>query len=658
MKHSAMMLLSSLLLANSALAADLRPVEGTLSVEVEDYAQHAIEKFRLHDNQGVVHDLQFNQTPRWLKPGQSVRVFGKAYGKQLQVSDSNVSLLQSTETTSSAQTVSSTITPISGNHTLLVAEVNFAINPIVRLTETEIQDLLFNQSAAFYSENSYGAMSLSGDTTSPVTVDVDVSVCNTDAVAAAADSELSARGFNLDNYDHIMYLIPTHPKCTWSGKANVVGKRSWIKRVQLSTINHELGHNLGLYHANKKDCGDVTTADSSQCTVSEYGDYLSAMSGTSTPKHFNAFHKEQLGWLSGDRIETVTSDTRVTLSPVEAEGNFPLLAKIPNGKDAAGNALYYYIEYRQATGFDSSLATEAGSMLDGIRLREGADNNAASSYLLDPTPNSTAYDWDDISLSPGQVFEQQGVRVEVVSSDASSVTFDVSLQGATAQCSRANSSLTLQSAVSELQQGQQGTVDLLLTNNDSSICGDASYSFSVQTDAGLYATLANNTVTLAPQSSTHVSLSLEAVQGNGSNGWQVSASRQATSQQLQSSGYVTLTSVTSNTAPLAIDDSFNDISTNTVLNVLANDSDLDGDNLFISGTTQGQYGKVTVNADNTLTYAPQKRFKGSDSFSYTISDGQLTAIAIVTISPSSSGGATDTTTSSSGKGGGGKGKNR
>lgn len=653
MKYSAMML-SSLLLTNTVLAADMRPFEGTLSLEVEDFPEHAIETFRLHGKQGGVHDLALASTPRWLKPGQSVRVFGHANGKQLQVSDSSVSLLQTNETTSSAQTVNSAITPISGNRSVLVAEVNFAINPIVKLTEAEIQDLLFNQSSAFYEENSYGTVSLSGDTTSPVTVDVDVSVCNTDAVALAADQELSARGFNLNNYDHVMYLIPTHPKCTWSGKANVAGKRSWIKRVQLSTINHELGHNLGLFHANKKDCGAVTTADSSQCTITEYGDYLSAMSGTNTPKHFNAFHKEQLGWLSGDRIKTVTADSRVTLSPVEAEGNFPLLLKIPNGQDSSGNELFYYVEYRQPSGFDSSLATEAAAMLNGVRLREGASNNAASSYLLDPTPNSSSYDWDDISLAPGQSFEQQGIRIDVVASDASSVTLDVVMQNSAAQCIRGTSSLTVQAAVSQLQQGQQGSVDLLLTNNDSSACPETTYSLTTQADAGLYANLANNSVTLAPQSNLHLTLSLEALQASGSNTWKVIGSNQTSSQQAVSSGSVLLTAATSNTAPLAVNDDFNDISASTVLNVLANDSDLDGDSLFISGTTQGLNGKVTVNANNTLTYVPSKRFKGSDSFSYTVSDGKLTAVATVTISPSTtSGGTTDTSTST-----GGKGKNR
>ncbi|MCL1075140.1 Ig-like domain-containing protein [Shewanella dokdonensis] len=651
MKYSAIMLLSSLFLSN-AFAADMRRFEGELSLNVEDYQQHAISHYQLQDSQGQHHDLWLSEAPKWLRPGQRIRVFGKAIGKQLQVTDNNISLLQSTETLTSTQTVSASSAMVAGEHSVLVAEVNFAINPIVKFTQAEIQELLFNQSAAFYAESSYGAMTLSGDVASAVTVDVDVSVCNTDALAQAADSELNARGYNLEGYDHIMYLMPTHPKCTWSGKANVVGKRSWIKRVQLSTINHELGHNLGLYHANKKDCGDLTTKDSSECTIYEYGDYLSAMSGTNTAKHFNAFHKEQLGWLSGNRVVTVQSDTRVTLSPAEFDGNFPLLLKIPNGQDSAGNARFYYIEYRQAVGFDAALASDAPGMLDGIRLREGVTNNPASSYLLDPTPNSSDYDWDDISLSPGQVYEQQGVRLEVVASDAASVTLDVSMPSASAQCVRASSTLTAQNSVAQLQQGQQASIDLLLVNNDSNGCSDAVYSLSVQHDDGLYTSLSSTNITLAPESSTHLTLAVTAIQDSGSNAWQVDGTRQASSQTLVAGGNIMLSQAISNTAPQALDDSFSNITGATVLNVMANDSDADGDVLQVSGTTQGQYGKVVVNPDNTLTYTPSKRFKGSDHFSYSITDGEFTSSATVTISNSASSSGSGTTVK-----GGGKGKN-
>ncbi|MBO6784328.1 MAG: tandem-95 repeat protein, partial [Alphaproteobacteria bacterium] len=55
--------------------------------------------------------------------------------------------------------------------------------------------------------------------------------------------------------------------------------------------------------------------------------------------------------------------------------------------------------------------------------------------------------------------------------------------------------------------------------------------------------------------------------------------------------------------------------------VLANDSDVDGDTLSITGTTDPANGSVTVNPDGTITYTPDIGFDGDDSFTYTITDG-------------------------------------
>ncbi len=55
--------------------------------------------------------------------------------------------------------------------------------------------------------------------------------------------------------------------------------------------------------------------------------------------------------------------------------------------------------------------------------------------------------------------------------------------------------------------------------------------------------------------------------------------------------------------------------------VLANDSDPDGDPITLLSATQGQHGKVVVNAKGTVTYTPAAGFTGTDSFSYTIGDG-------------------------------------
>ncbi len=66
--------------------------------------------------------------------------------------------------------------------------------------------------------------------------------------------------------------------------------------------------------------------------------------------------------------------------------------------------------------------------------------------------------------------------------------------------------------------------------------------------------------------------------------------------------------------------------------VLANDSDVDGDVLSVSAFTQGAHGSVVKEISGNLLYTPDSNYFGSDSFSYTASDGKgLTATASVNV---------------------------
>ncbi len=89
-----------------------------------------------------------------------------------------------------------------------------------------------------------------------------------------------------------------------------------------------------------------------------------------------------------------------------------------------------------------------------------------------------------------------------------------------------------------------------------------------------------------------------------------------------------------NMPPDAVDDSATTHQVTPVtIDVLANDSDPDGDPLTVDGFTDPANGLVTDNGDGTLTYEPDSNYwEAVDSFTYTISDGQGgTAIATVTI---------------------------
>ena len=75
------------------------------------------------------------------------------------------------------------------------------------------------------------------------------------------------------------------------------------------------------------------------------------------------------------------------------------------------------------------------------------------------------------------------------------------------------------------------------------------------------------------------------------------------------------------------------------LNVLGNDSDIDGDTLTVTTLSPaGAHGTVSCLAGGLCTYTPEADYKGPDSFQYPISDGEggsATATVSVTVTPES-----------------------
>jgi hypothetical protein len=78
-----------------------------------------------------------------------------------------------------------------------------------------------------------------------------------------------------------------------------------------------------------------------------------------------------------------------------------------------------------------------------------------------------------------------------------------------------------------------------------------------------------------------------------------------------------------NRPPNAVDDAAATTSSTPVtINVLANDTDPDGDTLTVTSVSDPPNGTAVRNADNTVTYTSDNNFTGNDAFTYTISDGR------------------------------------
>ncbi|MCI0393414.1 MAG: tandem-95 repeat protein [Chloroflexi bacterium] len=166
------------------------------------------------------------------------------------------------------------------------------------------------------------------------------------------------------------------------------------------------------------------------------------------------------------------------------------------------------------------------------------------------------------------------------------------------------------------------TVDVLA--NDSDVDGDPLVVSNVTAAAnGTVIINPNDTITYIPATNFHGSDSFVYTIQDGNGG--------------ADTAVVSITVNPVNDAPVAVDDN---ATTNedlpVTVAVLANDSDVDGDTLTVASVTQPAHGAVVINPDNTLTYTPAANFNGSDSFNYTVSDGNGgldTATVTVSISP-------------------------
>lgn len=87
-------------------------------------------------------------------------------------------------------------------------------------------------------------------------------------------------------------------------------------------------------------------------------------------------------------------------------------------------------------------------------------------------------------------------------------------------------------------------------------------------------------------------------------------------------GTVTVGVTPVNDAPVAANDALSAAEdTAAAIVVQANDADVDGDTLSVTAVTQAAHGVVSIGAGGIVVYTPAANFNGTDSFTYTVTDG-------------------------------------
>jgi NPCBM-associated, NEW3 domain of alpha-galactosidase len=389
------------------------------------------------------------------------------------------------------------------------------------------------------------------------------------------------------------------------------------------------------------DCGTQVLCSSG--TLSEYGDGFDSMgASTYSAPHFNAFQKERLGWLNSGvqpPITTVTSSGTYQLSPYEVQDGSPKALKI---LQSGSSSSYYYLEFRQAQGFDAFLSNYT-DVMSGLVLHFASSSNANSSDLLDLTPTSPAT-FSHPALVLGQSYTDTTLGATITPTAVSSTGATVQVSLAAAVCTSANPTVSLSPLQSAyVTSGTPVNFTLTVKDNDSSACAPATFSLAGAIPSGWTGVWSTSALSLSPGASASSTLTVTSPAGTPDGFYNVGVS--ATNASFASyTASAAATYVISTPAPLSVAVTTNQSSylpgqtVSVIVTVLSGTSPDSGASVTVNitspiGKTTGLNG--TTGSSGTISFS-YKLSKRAAAGTYRVQAGTTSTGASATMGASTS----------------------
>ena len=412
-------------------AAVLTPasVEGKLNLLHADNFEGGTSRFiwtvLADDGQGVELDVPI--APTDMQSGMRVRVTGSRSGSTV-VADTITALSFPPDSNAPRVTAAQ-------NATVLVIMLNFlptppALVPSTPFTQAAVDAVVFSGAssiAAYWNEVSFGNQTMSGVVTPWLTANFQMpSTCDYYGIATEARRVAQLAGYNVASYQKVHYLFTRVTACGWAGLGEVPGSQTWSNQYNtLGVIGHELGHNFGLGHANSLPCNGVTIATNCPLARPEYGDPWDIM-GNVSARSVNAWQKNYMGWVPDAKVATHPGGiASYTLSPLTSPGGTLYAIQVP-----AAVHRTYWVEYRQATGFDAGLPASAtnGAIIHlGGRMHQPdkSEYGCWDTCFLDMAPATSTMSDGALPMPNAFVDAQTGVTITAVSKGAGGLTVTV-----------------------------------------------------------------------------------------------------------------------------------------------------------------------------------------------------------------------------------------